>query len=102
MKARAFRALEALWSRPEQKIVVVTHGFYLRMLVAVATFEKRITPENFQDIFATFRTTNTGVTVFQAASDHDMWDPWMKDRRWIIRVWNDYAHLGDTFGRHHV
>lgn len=41
---RAEDALNYLLNQPEQKIVVVTHGYFLRTLISYALFDKNLTP----------------------------------------------------------
>lgn len=99
IRDRAKRALKHIEERAEERIVAVTHGFFLRMIVAYITSGDSLTPEGFKDFLLAFRTTNTGITFIQSGSD-DIWHPWMGSRTWIIRAWNDYAHLGDSHSKH--
>jgi broad specificity phosphatase PhoE len=91
---RTRRFLDSLVGRKEERIIVVTHGFFMRMVIAYLTMHDRLTPEAFECFVAGWRTTNTGITYIQSVGN-DIWAPWMGDRKWVIRSWNDYAHLGE-------
>lgn len=87
IKQRAQKALSFLETRPESNILVVTHGFFLRILVADVIFGKLLTAKIFEPMDFGMRTKNTGLTVLQ----HDAND---KHKPWWLLVWNDHAHLG--------
>lgn len=91
---RARLALDYLLQRPEEKILVVTHGYFLRVVMAVVIFGDELQPAELRRLVAATSTTNTGITMITYDSGihrHDV-DP---DRsRWRIRVFNDHSHLG--------
>lgn len=93
LKARALRGLTILSSRPEQHILVVTHGFFLRMTISCMMFGETLTIPEFERVIQTFRTSNTGLTLAehrpQFAGAAALQPP-----EWAVRVWNDHAHLG--------
>lgn len=93
MKARAKQALQLLELREESRIIVVTHGFFLRMLVLYVIFGDELHATEFQKFAESTRTNNTGVTVL----NHGLVEPVRFDRGphsgWVLRVWNDHAHL---------
>ena len=91
---RAGKAFSFLEERPEERIAVVTHGFFLRMLLARVMFRDELTPQIFKNIAVTIRTDNTGVTIFQFNAQEEMRTDRMPFSGWIMRVWNDHAHLG--------
>lgn len=86
---RAKQALQFLIDRPESKILVATHGFFLRMLLAQIFFGDSLTPREFHHIVPALRTTNTGITVARFAHDE-----FHGSARWHLLAWNDHAHLG--------
>ncbi len=90
---RALGALTYLLAHPAEKILVVTHGFFLRFLVAVVIYGEKLDGERLAAVLKSFRTNNTGVTVLQYGfhTDNDSNYP---GEHWIVRVWNDHAHLG--------
>lgn len=88
IKERTIKALEYLKNRPEENILVVTHGIFLRMLVAVALFGPELTRREAGKIVNVFKTRNTGISFFEYNEELQPHAPW------IVRTWNDHAHLG--------
>lgn len=93
VRERALHALSYLEERPEMHIVVVSHGMFLRALVAAIMFGEALTPEIFRGISAATVTNNTGLTLLQygVAPRHDLDGD---KARWRVRAFNDHAHLG--------
>lgn len=85
LRDRAEKALQFLVSRPEQNILVVTHGFFLRIMLAFVTLGASLTGEECGKFIRTFETENTGLTVFEYDKERN---------RWVVLAWNDHAHLG--------
>ncbi len=90
LKDRIAQAFHFLEERTEQDILVVTHGVFLRMMVAYAFYGESLTPELFEPITRTLVTKNTGITVMR----HDIESKSKWERPWTLLVWNDHAHLG--------
>ena len=88
LKERALQALAFLERRPESEILVVSHGFFLRMLVGQIIFEELLTPGFFERMNFGMLTKNTGISVARYDSE--------ASRKWSLLVWNDHAHLADT------
>lgn len=86
LKARALKALKFLEVRREEKIVVVTHGTFLKMLMSVMMERTDTSPRFFEAIDDFMYVNNTGITKC-------VYDKY-KDGRWILQAWNDDAHLG--------
>ncbi|MDB5264588.1 MAG: hypothetical protein JWN64_159 [Parcubacteria group bacterium] len=86
LKERAQKALQYLEERPEEHILVVTHGFFLRALIAQVTFGEALTAHECDRMMWSFRTQNTGLTIIKYDET--------KDRPWWVYTWNDHAHLG--------
>ncbi len=82
-RARARSLLRHLESRTEGHILVVSHGAYIRMLLALLIFGDNATHEEFGRTFLLFRNKNTGISILD----------YTKERGWIIKTWNDHAHL---------
>lgn len=90
LKNRGLKALNFLENKKEENILVVTHGIFLRMLLACVVIGKEMTAKDYWRFAITFDTNNTGITVFE-------YGPVMqskKENKWTVLVWNDYAHLG--------
>lgn len=84
---RGKHALALLSQRPEEHILVVTHGVFLRVLIARMVFGDIFSPAMLKALYRGFRTANTGLTLVH----HDPKDPHCE---WFISQWNDHAHLG--------
>ncbi len=87
LKKRALEGLRFLGTREETHTLVVTHGFFMRVLIAAALFGEELTPEVFQPFARTFHMANTGLSIFGYDET--------KENPWWLWVWNDHAHLAD-------
>jgi len=83
---RSAAALTFLENYPGKKILVVTHGVFLRNIAAQIIFGEKLTGEDCGHILDSFIASNTGLTVLQ-------FDP-QATKRWRLLTWNDHAHLG--------
>ncbi len=86
LKKRGLEALEYLANRPEQNILVVTHGAFLKILAACVVFGENLTADECWNFLHKFHMENTGITVFKC-------DEEIKHNPWRIWIWNDHAHL---------
>ena len=85
---RTVKALEFLEQRAEQTIVVVTHGYFIRCLIAEVLFGDKITGPLLRDVIEGLKTDNTGITLLT----HGMKPS--GETGWRMRIFNDHAHLG--------
>jgi broad specificity phosphatase PhoE len=83
IRRRAVAGLDFIAKRPEQNILVVTHGTILNMLIAVMIDGAHTSPEFFLKLERFLHPSNTGITKC-------LW----RDGSWRLVVWNDHAHLG--------
>jgi broad specificity phosphatase PhoE len=83
---RTKAALNYLASRPEENILVVTHGYFLRMIVAYVTLGEKLSTKEMERFADVFHMENTGLSII----GHNE----KKDNPWWLWVWNDHAHLG--------
>jgi 2,3-bisphosphoglycerate-dependent phosphoglycerate mutase len=83
IRQRAVAGLDFIAKRPEQNILVVTHGTILRMLMAVMIDGEHTIPAFFLKLDRFLPPSNTGITKC-------LW----RDGAWRLVVWNDHAHLG--------
>ncbi|MFZ1075726.1 MAG: histidine phosphatase family protein [Minisyncoccia bacterium] len=86
--ARADRALEYLAARPEKSLVVVTHGYFLRTIVARTIVGDLLSGEllrRFQRIAAM---ENTGISVLRFHGGFE------EEPTWRFWIYNDHSHLG--------
>lgn len=88
MTARAKAALAYLAKHPHDEIVVVTHGYFMRVMLAAALTGENLTPELCEHFLTSFRTANTGISLL-------MFDE-KASRPWWLWTWNDHAHLMNT------
>ncbi len=82
--ARAEAAFMHILSHEEERIVVVTHGRFLKFLTAYAMFGDTLTPNIWNSMNGSMRTVNTGITLLK-------WN----GEKWHLLAWNDHAHLGE-------
>ena len=88
VKSRVLQALKYLEKLPEENILVVTHGWFLAVLVSVAIFGKDLSSHECATFVERSHMENTGVTI--VGYDSEKYTPWP----WWMWVWNDHAHLG--------
>jgi len=87
LKKRALAALQYLADRPEETMLVVTHGFFMRIVMASVVFGDTLQAEECEAFIRTFSMENTGITVLEYSEGK-------KVNPWELIVWNDHAHLG--------
>lgn len=85
---RADKALNFLDSRPEKSLVVVTHGYFLRTIIARVLLKDSLTCDAFKSFQEHASHENTGITVLHYQTGFEQKEDW---RLWI---YNDHAHLG--------
>jgi broad specificity phosphatase PhoE len=84
VRNRAMRALEYIKRVECERVLVVTHGTFLRMLIGVMMLGDRLVPDMHLDISHFLTTNNTGITVCEVSDSG----------AWKLVTWNDHAHLG--------
>lgn len=87
--ARADKALAYLLDRPEQTIVVVTHGWFLGSIVARVLLGETLTPEAFKHFHYHSDIDNTSITGLQYRKDYD------KKFDWRLWTYNDHSHFAE-------
>jgi 2,3-bisphosphoglycerate-dependent phosphoglycerate mutase len=91
LRTRANAALNFLAAHPAERICVVTHGLFLRMLFCAALNGPNFSGIDLQNAMRTAETDNTGVSHLYLHEDHFSSVP---TKHWVIKNWNDSAHLG--------
>jgi broad specificity phosphatase PhoE len=91
LRARANAALDFLIKHPAERICVVTHSLFLRILFCAALNGPNFSGVDLQNAMRTAETDNTGVSHFFTHEDHFSLVP---TQHWVIENWNDSAHLG--------
>jgi broad specificity phosphatase PhoE len=87
--ARVDKALAFLSARSERSLVVVTHGYFLRAMLARVLLGDLFTGENFRHFQRSAATENTGLTVLRHRGALD------EPPRWRLWTYNDHAHLAE-------
>ena len=85
---RADDALAFLRKRPERSLVVVTHGYFLRTILARVLLGEMISGDAFKRFQRTASMENTGVTVLRYQGGFE------EEPSWRLWTYNDHAHLG--------
>lgn len=85
---RAENALAFLQNKTERSIVVVSHGYFLRTIVAKVLLGDTITSEAFRHFQKSASMENTGMTVLRYQ------DGFEEEPAWRVWTYNDNAHLG--------
>ncbi len=86
--ARAEAAFNFLQKRTEQTFVVVTHGYFLRFMIAKVLLGEHLSGEVYKRFQKSLATENTGLTVLHYRDDFE------EGPRWRLWIYNDHAHLG--------
>jgi len=86
---RADNALTYLKNRPEKSIVVITHGFFLRTIIARVLLGDILSGESFRRIQKAASMENTGITVIRYQGEFE------ENPIWRLWIYNDHAHLAD-------
>jgi broad specificity phosphatase PhoE len=79
---RADAALDLLRQRSEKKIVVVTHGMFLRTMFLRVILGDTLRPENLKNFQEHATMENTGLSALKYTNEWHFW------------IYNDHAHLG--------
>lgn len=96
MVDRAKKALEYISNLPYESVLVVTHGMFLRVLVAYMIFGDNLTAHEFTQLMYTLKTKNTGITYAEYFKDSTTDTNRPGNKKWRIHTWNDHAHLGEV------
>lgn len=83
-KVRSKKFLSHLNTVSEKYVLAVTHGRFLRVLVAYMLYDGNLSAEKYFPIANFFETTNTGITIIEKLGDN-----------YRLLTWNDYAHLSE-------
>jgi broad specificity phosphatase PhoE len=84
---RAGAALAFLKARPEASIAVVTHGYFMRTVVAHAVLGDLLSGQTFKRFQLIAGMENTGIAALHYGEVYG------EERCWRVQVYNDHAHL---------
>jgi len=87
--ARADKALDYLLARPESTLAVVTHGWFLRVIVARIVLGSQLNGETLKRFEELVSINNTSVTVLNYR------DAFEEDFRWRVWTINDHSHFAE-------
>ncbi len=85
MKKRAKKLLRYIRHRREKRIVMVTHGIFLKMVAAYMIHGKHLTASEYNNL-SYFNPVNNASMAIVAYTHH-----WFKKNEWKILVWNDLS-----------
>lgn len=88
LRMRAKMAIEYLLKVSGDSILVVTHGIFLRVLMAYLIFGEKFSADELLKISNFLQTSNTGITLCRYDEEAKSYE------RWKLVTWNDHAHLG--------
>jgi broad specificity phosphatase PhoE len=80
---RGSKCIDMMTNRREKNIVAVTHGTFMRTILAVMMMGEAIKIKELETFFQFTRLDNTGLTLCELTDDG-----------WHLRTLNDHAHLG--------
>ncbi len=86
LKIRIKKAFELLEQLDNENILVITHGFTLRIILAYAVMGDELTGEQCAQFVDKFHTKNTGVTILEFGKT-------ARKTKWHVVSWNDHSHL---------
>ena len=89
MKERGMRALKQIESAGVERLLVVSHGALIRILVALMMFGEALEPQELLRMRRFLFSTNTGITWCE-------FDYPRAPGRWALHTWMDHAHLGEV------
>lgn len=88
LRDRADKAIEYLENRPESTIVLVTHGYFMRVLFARALIGSTLTREQFSPFAWGLRVDNASISHLVYDNEDD--SHWSL---WHVESWSDSSHL---------
>lgn len=86
--SRADKALTFLSERTEKTIVVVSHGYFIRTLLARVVLGELVTPETFKKFQKISSMENTAISAILLQGAFE------EEKRWRLWIYNDHSHLG--------
>lgn len=85
--ARVTKAMTYLENRPEARLLVISHGAFLKFFIGKVIFGEELSGKEARAMMQKLATINTGISVL-------MFDPEHKYGPWRVLTYNDHAHLG--------
>lgn len=96
LKERAKFVLDYLSRRPEQKILVVTHSIFLKMIAAVITEGDKLTAKKYNLMSFLNSSNNASITIceYEEVPDNSGFLSWLLSKKkgvWKMLAWDDYS-----------
>ncbi len=85
VKKRAEEVIKMLEKRPEENIVVVSHGVFIKTVLFTLILGESLKIENFHDSLHVLSIDNTALSMCT----------YSKDKGWRVKTINDFAHLAE-------
>jgi len=89
LKERAKKLLEYITTREEQKLIMVTHGIFLKMVVAYMLYGDKLTAAKYNTLSYFNPMDNASMTICQYTTY------WFKKPEWKLLIWNNLSELED-------
>lgn len=89
MRTRAQKVFNLLDTHNDETVLLVSHGNFIRMLVALVLFGDAVTKRELQSFRDATLTSNTGITILNRHDDCTH----RAGLHWQMISWNDHAHL---------
>jgi broad specificity phosphatase PhoE len=86
LKNRAGQLLHFIAGRKEKKIIMVTHGIFLKMVAACITLGRDLTASEYNTLSYFNTIDNAGICIVSYTTH---WFPWFNQPEWRLLVWND-------------
>ncbi len=83
LKARAKKLLRFIAWRPHQRMIMVTHGIFLKMVIAYMLHGDKLTATEYNKLSYSNTMDNAGMTICTYTTH------WFKRNAWKLLVWND-------------
>lgn len=83
LKNRARNLLYYITERPEERLIMVTHGIFLKMVVAYMIYGEKLNASLYNTVSYVNKMDNAGMTICQFVPH------WFKADEWKVITWND-------------
>lgn len=90
LRDRAKACLTYLETQSKKRIVVVTHGIFLKMLIAYMLYREDLTAQTYNKLSFFNPANNAGITV--CTYKNGLFAP-RKSKRWQLVAWDDHVDL---------
>ncbi|MFA6338758.1 MAG: histidine phosphatase family protein [Candidatus Paceibacterota bacterium] len=86
---RAEKLLEYIEQRPEEYIILVTHGIFLKMLISYMLYRDNLRVEDYEKLNYDNKVNNTSITYCEYNSEEKN----TPTKGWKLVIWDDHHHL---------